>query len=48
VSILLRLTERIHVVGSGGFGFGLSHQLDCHVYAANGRTEIALIDEASV
>jgi glyoxylase-like metal-dependent hydrolase (beta-lactamase superfamily II) len=40
----MELTERVHVVGSDDLGFGLSHQLDRLVCAANGRTEIALID----
>jgi len=40
----MKLTERVHVVGSGGLGFGLSHDLDCHVYLVNGGTEMALID----
>lgn len=40
----MRLTERVHVVGSGSMGFGLSHDLDCHVYVVNGGTELALID----
>ena len=40
----MKLTERIHLVGSGWLGFGLSHNLDCHVYLVNGGTEMALID----
>lgn len=33
----MKLTERVHVVGSGWvLGFGLSHMLDCHVYSVNG------------
>lgn len=40
----MKLTERVHVVGSGWLGFGLSHDLDCHVYLVNGDTELALID----
>ncbi len=40
----MKLTERIHLVGSGWLGFGLSHDLDCHVYLVNGGTELALID----
>ena len=44
----MELTERVHVVGSDDLGFGLSHQFDCCVDAANGRTGIALIDAASV
>jgi hydroxyacylglutathione hydrolase len=40
----MRLTERVHVVGGGTLGFGLSHELDCHVYLINGQTELALVD----
>jgi glyoxylase-like metal-dependent hydrolase (beta-lactamase superfamily II) len=40
----MKLTGRIHVVGSGWLGFGLSHDLDCHVYLVNGGTDLALID----
>ncbi|MCX5906303.1 MAG: MBL fold metallo-hydrolase [Deltaproteobacteria bacterium] len=40
----MRLTERVHLVGSGTLGFGLSHDRDCHVYLVNGRTEMALVD----
>lgn len=40
----MRLTERVHIVGSGWLGLGLSHDLDCHVYLINGGTELALID----
>ena len=40
----MQLTETVHVVGSGWLGFGLSHDLDCHIYLVNGGTEMALID----
>ena len=40
----MKLTERVYVVGSGWLGFGLSHDLDCHVYLVDGGTEMALID----
>lgn len=40
----MNLTESIHLVGSGWLGFGISHDLDCHVYLVNGGTELALID----
>lgn len=40
----MKLTERVHLVGSGWLGFGLSHDLDCHTYLVNGGTELALID----
>lgn len=40
----MRLTARIHLVGSGVWGFGLSHASDCHVYLIDGGSEAALID----
>ncbi len=40
----MRLTDRVFIVGSGGLGFGLSHESDCNVYLVNGQTEMALID----
>ncbi len=40
----MKLTDRVHVVGSGTLGFGLSHGLDCHVYLVNGESEMALVD----
>ncbi|MFN8520073.1 MAG: MBL fold metallo-hydrolase [Chloroflexota bacterium] len=40
----MQLTERIHLVGSGRHGFGLTHPSDCHVYLVDGGTEAALID----
>ncbi len=40
----MQLTRRIHLVGSGVWGFGLSHASDCHVYLVDGGTEAALID----
>jgi hydroxyacylglutathione hydrolase len=40
----MRLSQDIHVVGGGRFGFGLSGPLDCHVYVINGGTELALVD----
>jgi glyoxylase-like metal-dependent hydrolase (beta-lactamase superfamily II) len=40
----MKLTNDIHVIGGGRFGFGLSGPLDCHVYLLNGGTELALID----
>ena len=32
------------MVGGGTLGFGLSHDLDSHVYLINGLTELALVD----
>jgi len=40
----MQLTNKIHLIGGGTLGFGLSHDLDCNVYLINGVTEIALID----
>ena len=40
----MRLTKHIHLVGSGKLGFGISNELDCHVYLIDGGSECALID----
>ena len=40
----MKLTSDLHVVGGGYFGFGLSGRLDCHVFALNSGSELALID----
>ena len=40
----MKLTDRIYLVGSGAFGFDLTHNLDCHVYLINGGDELALVD----
>ena len=40
----MKLTSDIHVVGGGHFGFGLSGNLDCHVFVLNSGSELALID----
>ncbi len=40
----MQLTDRVHLVGSGRHGFGLTHPSDCHVYVIDGGSEIALID----
>jgi glyoxylase-like metal-dependent hydrolase (beta-lactamase superfamily II) len=40
----MRLTDHIYLVGGGSLGFGLSHDLDCHVYLVDGGREMALID----
>jgi hydroxyacylglutathione hydrolase len=40
----MQLTRHIHLVGSGGEGFDLSHPMDCHVYLIDGGSELALID----
>ncbi|MCW2978082.1 MAG: fold metallo-hydrolase [Actinomycetia bacterium] len=40
----MQLDERIHLVGSGSFGFDLSDSHDCHVYLVDGGSELGLID----
>ena len=40
----MKLSERVHLVGSGSNGFDLTDAYDCHVYLINGGDELALID----
>jgi glyoxylase-like metal-dependent hydrolase (beta-lactamase superfamily II) len=40
----VELADRIHLVGSGSFGFDLSNPYDCHVYLLDGGSELALVD----
>ncbi len=41
----MRLTEDVYLVGGGpSVGFGLSEDIDCHVYCIDGGDELALID----
>jgi glyoxylase-like metal-dependent hydrolase (beta-lactamase superfamily II) len=40
----MRIAERIHLVGSGSFGFDLTDPFDCHVYLLDGGEELALVD----
>jgi glyoxylase-like metal-dependent hydrolase (beta-lactamase superfamily II) len=40
----MRLTQNIYLVGGGTLGFGLSDELDCHVYLVDGGSAYALID----
>jgi glyoxylase-like metal-dependent hydrolase (beta-lactamase superfamily II) len=40
----MRLSERVYLIGGGALGFGISHELDCHVYLIDGGREMALID----
>ncbi|MEJ3748820.1 MBL fold metallo-hydrolase [Actinomycetes bacterium KLBMP 9797] len=40
----IRLTERVHLVGSGAAGFDLTDPLDCHVYLVRGTRASALVD----
>ncbi len=43
----MRITERIHLVGSGRMGFDLTDAFDCHVYLIDGGDEYALIDSGA-
>lgn len=40
----MKITDRIHLVGSGQAGFGLTDDSDCHVYLLDGGDACALID----
>ncbi|MCY3923490.1 MAG: hypothetical protein OXG27_14010 [Chloroflexi bacterium] len=40
----MKLTEDVHLVGGGDYGFNLTHRLDCHTFLADGGSEHALID----
>jgi glyoxylase-like metal-dependent hydrolase (beta-lactamase superfamily II) len=40
----MKLTDRIYLVGSGGQGFNLTDDYDCHIYLLDGGDELALID----
>jgi hydroxyacylglutathione hydrolase len=40
----MQLDERIHLVGSGSFGFDLTDPYDCHIYLVDGGSELGLID----
>jgi hydroxyacylglutathione hydrolase len=40
----MQLDERVHLVGSGSFGFDLTDAYDCHVYLLDGGSELALVD----
>lgn len=40
----MKLTSDVHVVGGGYSGFGISGNLDCHVYVLNSGSELVLID----
>jgi hydroxyacylglutathione hydrolase len=40
----MQLAERIHLVGSGAFGFDLTDPYDCHIYLVDGGSELGLID----
>jgi hydroxyacylglutathione hydrolase len=40
----MRITDQIHLVGSGATGFGMTDPFDCHVYLLDGGGELALVD----
>jgi len=40
----MQLAERIHLVGSGSFGFDLTDPFDCHIYLVDGGSELGLVD----
>jgi hydroxyacylglutathione hydrolase len=40
----MRLTDRVHLVGSGSLGLDVSDPFDCHVYLLDGVDELALVD----
>jgi glyoxylase-like metal-dependent hydrolase (beta-lactamase superfamily II) len=40
----VQLSDRIHLIGSGSYGFDLSDPYDCHVYLLDGGSELALVD----
>jgi hydroxyacylglutathione hydrolase len=40
----MQLDDRIHLVGSGAYGFGLTDPFDCHIFLVDGGSELALID----
>jgi glyoxylase-like metal-dependent hydrolase (beta-lactamase superfamily II) len=40
----VKITDRVHLVASGQFGFSLTDDFDCHVYLLDGGDEYGLID----
>jgi glyoxylase-like metal-dependent hydrolase (beta-lactamase superfamily II) len=40
----VQLADRIHLVGSGSYGFDLTDSYDCHIYLVDGGSELALVD----
>ncbi|MDQ3947212.1 MAG: MBL fold metallo-hydrolase, partial [Actinomycetota bacterium] len=40
----MQLTPDVYLVGSGASGIGISHPFDCHVYAVDGGSEVAMVD----
>jgi glyoxylase-like metal-dependent hydrolase (beta-lactamase superfamily II) len=40
----VKLSDRVHLIGSGRHGFSLTDPLDCHVYLVDGGSELAIVD----
>ena len=40
----MRLTDHIHLIGSGQMGFDLTHNLDCHVYLIHDGGDAVIVD----
>lgn len=40
----MQVAERVHLIGSGAFGFDLTDAYDCHVFLLDGGEELAIID----
>jgi hydroxyacylglutathione hydrolase len=40
----MKLSERVHLIGSGRLGFSLTDPLDCHVFLIDGGDELAIVD----
>lgn len=43
----MKLTEQVHLVGSGRFGMAISEDHDCNVYLIDGGGELALVDSGA-
>jgi glyoxylase-like metal-dependent hydrolase (beta-lactamase superfamily II) len=43
----MRLTDQSVLIGSGGVGFNLTHQLDCHVYLVHDGDDAVIIDSGA-
>jgi glyoxylase-like metal-dependent hydrolase (beta-lactamase superfamily II) len=43
----MKIADRIHLVGSGTFGFDLTDAYDCHVFLIDGGDELAIVDTGS-
>ncbi|RKN80691.1 MBL fold metallo-hydrolase [Paenibacillus ginsengarvi] len=43
----MKLTERVHVIGGGGLGYGISSDYDCNVYALCAGEHTVIVDAGS-